>query len=180
MKTFQTICSENYTRIYRYVYIMTKDQTSAEDITQEVFLTAYKKGNAFLQHPSPEGFLCKTAKYITYDSIRNNARRMEEPLDENRAVAEGDLLDELYSLKSMAFDESQLIPKVLNALTTEERELYHLFYVERHSIKEIAESLHLGESAVKMRYFRLRHKIKKIVSDLNLDDLVMKGREQHV
>ena len=41
--TFEQICKENYSRIFKYIYAITCDRECAENLTQEVFYIALKK-----------------------------------------------------------------------------------------------------------------------------------------
>ena len=178
MKTFEQICEENYLRIYRYVYIMTRNQELSEDITQEVFLKAYEKGQVILEHPSPEGFLCKTAKFLTYDAVRKQSRERTEPLDcadVQKAADDGgrDLFQQMQAEREAGLDEDELALQILQRLSEDEQTLYRSHYVEHRSMKELARSLGMKESAVRMRYLRLRKKIKRLVKELRLEELVI-------
>lgn len=178
MKTFEQICEENYLRIYRYVYIMTKNRQVSEDITQEVFLKAYEKGPALLAHPSPEGFLCKTARFLTYDAVRKQAREKTEPLeDADLQGAVGgrsqDLFREMETEQDAALDEEQMARQILCRLSKDEQFLYRSYYIERQSMKDLAQSLGMKDSTLRMRYLRLRKKIKRLVKELHLEELVI-------
>lgn len=178
MKTFEQICEENYLRIYRYVYIMTKNRQVSEDITQEVFLKAYEKGQALLEHPSPEGFLCKTARFLTYDAVRKQAREKTEPLEDAdlQGAARGrsqDLFHEMETEQDAALDEEQMAQQILCRLSKDEQSLYRSYYIEGQSMKDLAQSLGMKESTLRMRYLRLRKKIKRLVKELHLEELVI-------
>lgn len=178
MKTFEQLCEEHYLRIYRYVYIMTRNQELSEDITQEAFLKAYEKGGALLEHPSPEGFLCKTAKFLTYDAMRKQKRDRTEPLeyaDLQKADADGaqDLFHQMQEERAAALDEDELARQIIQRLNEDEQALYRSYYIEHRSMKELAKSLGMKESAVRMRYLRLRKKIRRLVKEMHLEELVI-------
>ena len=69
MKSFKKICRQNYIRIYNYIYAMTREAFLAEDLTQEVFLIAWQKGEEFMKHEKPEAVLYKTAKIKVLDTL---------------------------------------------------------------------------------------------------------------
>lgn len=170
MNAFSKICEDNYTRIYNYVFLMTKDGGLAEDITQEVFLKAYEKGDAFLRHPEPTGFLCRTAKYLTYDAARKHAREAASILEENEKTTEGDLFELALAEKTADFDEYELVPHVMKQLSQEEQFLYKRYYVDHIPMKKIAGELGIKESTIRVRYLRLRETVKRIVEELNLEE----------
>lgn len=178
MKTFEQICEENYLRIYRYVYIMTKNRQISEDITQEVFLKAYEKGQVLLEHPSPEGFLCKTAKFLTYDAVRKREKERTEPLEcaDIQEAVEGRNCDLFYGIQAereAILDEGELALQIIGRLSQDEQALYKSYYIEHRSMKELAQSLGMKESAVRMRYLRLRKKIRRLVKEMHLEELVI-------
>ena len=61
---FEEICRENYARIYNYILAKTGKKEAAEDIAQDVFLIALRKGDAFLHHEKPVAFLYVTARNL--------------------------------------------------------------------------------------------------------------------
>lgn len=75
MKTFEELCQENYSRIYKYIFSMTGSKESTEDLIQEVFIAAYEKGEAFLRHEKPAAFLYKTARNMTVTYLKNLKRQ---------------------------------------------------------------------------------------------------------
>lgn len=172
MKLFKAICEENYLRIYKYVYIMTRDKALSEDITQDVFLKAYEKGEEFLNHPAPEGFLCKTAKFLTYGAVRKAGREKNEPLGEDLASKDQDVYDVLTADKIEDFDEYQMAEDIIRKLNPNEQDLYRRYYIDHSPMKEIARDLGIKESALRMRYLRLRETVRKIVSELQLDEII--------
>lgn len=44
---FDKMCEIYYEKVFRYVWVATSSKERAEDITQEVFLIAYEKGQTF-------------------------------------------------------------------------------------------------------------------------------------
>ena len=53
---------------------MTREAFLAEDLTQEVFLIAWQKGEDFMKHEKPEAFLYKTAKIKVLETLREEKR----------------------------------------------------------------------------------------------------------
>ena len=165
---FEDICRENYPKIYNYILAKTKSRETAEDITQEVFLIAFRKGNGFLSHENPTAFLYVSAKNLLYEHFRESAR--SAPLGEQDILdVKGDVFEQIRLAHTRSIDEEIYLDKVLDSLNEKERRLYELYYVLKKPMKIIAKELHLNEAALRMKYVRLRKKVKRIVAALDLD-----------
>lgn len=165
---FEDICRENYPKIYNYILARTRNKEAAEDITQEVFLIAYRKGEDFLSHQNPTAFLYVSAKNLLFDYFRESAKSApweEEEIED----AKGDVFEQIRLNHIRSIDEAIYLNRVLGSLTEKERKLYELYYVLKKPMKTIAGELHLNETALRMKYVRLRKKVKRIVADLDLD-----------
>ena len=170
---FEEICRENYARIYNYILAKTANKETAEDITQDVFMIAFQKGNLFLSHEKPVAFLYVTARNLileyykkTKESPAGNA-----PLDESKITAfERDVFEELCLQKSDMVDEENYRQQGLQKLKPKERDLYRKYYIDQKPMKAIAEEYHISETAVRMKYVRIRKKVQKIAADLKLDE----------
>lgn len=165
---FKDICRENYSKIYNYILARTGNRETAEDITQEVFLIAYRKGGDFLSHENPVAFLYVSAKNLLFDYFREAARSM--PL-ENPEIEDttGDVFEQIRINHVDSIDVCIYIRQVLDSLNEKERRLYELYYIFKKPMKTIAKELHLNETALRMKYVRLRKKVRRIVADFNLD-----------
>lgn len=165
---FEDICRETYPKIYNYILARTRSKEAAEDITQEVFLIAYKKGNGFLSHENPVAFLYVSAKNLLLDYFRETTKSVS--LEEQEIVdVRGDIFEQIRIEHADSIDESIYLKQVLGRLNDKERRLYELYYVFKKPMKVIARELRLNETALRMKYVRLRKKVRLIVADLDLD-----------
>lgn len=170
---FEEICRENYARIYNYILAKTADRETAEDITQDVFLIALRKGEAFLLHEKPVAFLYTTARNLMlehYKKTRETPARNAPVEESDIVVFQRDAFEELCLQKSSAVNEDHYRKQILRKLKPGERELYQEYYVNRKPMKIIAGEFQMSETALRMKYVRLRRKIQKIAADLKLDD----------
>lgn len=166
---FEEVCRENYARIYNYILAKTGSKEAAEDITQDVFLIAYQKGDEFLEHEKPIAFLYVTAKNLVLESFR---QREKEKLSEEMEILSDskDVFEEICRERAQRVDERQYQKQVLQKLTETEQQFYRKHYVEKKPMKAIAGEMGMSETAVRMKYVRLRKKVRGIVSDLRLDE----------
>lgn len=165
---FEDICKENYARIYNYILAKTGSKEAAEDITQEVFLIAYKD-KKFLHHEKPVGYLYVTAKNLVMDYYRQVKK--VEYLNEFEMESEyQDVFEQICYEKDRVIDEDIYKTIILQQLSESERKLYCDYYIQKKTMKEIAMELGINEASIRMKFVRIRKRVKKIVSQLELGE----------
>ena len=122
----------------------------ADDVAQEVFVTAYEKLPNLRDPAGFRGWLRRIALRLAFNARRSGRRRNErhEHLAEIARLFAPRPPDEL--------DRRVLIEQVLSRLSYPYREILVLRYVEELRIEEIASTLEIGLSAAKMRLLRAR------------------------
>lgn len=170
MRNFEKLCKENYGRIFKYIYALTGNRESAEDLIQDVFTVAYEKGEAFLRHEKPPAFLYRTARNITLTYLKQQKHFVHEYLDENTPDGEADIYDKILKDQDRQIDETGYIGQVIDSLDEDQQSLYSLRYIEGRLIKDIANQQGVSEPAIRMRLVRLRREISGIVKNLKLDE----------
>ena len=146
---FEEICRENYARIYNYILAKTGKKEAAEDIAQDVFLIALRKGDAFLHHEK-----LVEAGRLSYE----------------KSAFGKDAFEELCRLHSAAVNEEDYRIQILRKLKPKERDLYQKYYLDKKLMKTIAQEFHMSETAMRMKYVRLRRKVQRIAAGLKLDE----------
>lgn len=168
--SFNIIVNKYELMVLKYVYSILKSRETAEDITQEVFITVYNKLYTFDTKYKFSNWLIQIAKNKSIDYIRKYKRVHEANIEE------------VYELKSSApspeeeaeFSETkQLIMVFINSLSEVDKQILLLRYSQDKTFQDIAEILELSESSVKRRYYKARDKFKAY-KDKTIDG---KGKE---
>lgn len=170
---FEEICQENYAKIYNYILAKTANREAAEDLTQDVFLIALRKGDTFLHHEKPTAFLYVTAKNLVFDYFKKKREvpARQAPLEETEnALTSPDAFEALCRQRSVSVDEERYRKQVLQKLLPKERDLYRRYYVDQKPMKLIAREFRISEAALRMKYMRIRRKIRRIAAELGLDE----------
>lgn len=145
-------------------------KSQAEDITQEVFVIAFQKKDAFLKHGNPEAFLYRTAKNLVLQYNRQEIKEKKTQLKEfMEPASEGDLLDALFRQQDRNIEEENYVSVVINSLSEDKKQLYMDYYVEHKSMEVIAEERGIRYPALRMKYVRLRRELKEVVEKLQLN-----------
>ena len=155
----------------RSVYMMAlsymKNETEAEDVTQEAFVRAFRKLSSFRSESKFSTWLIS----ITLNEARSRLRRqstvrmesLDQPQNEETTVSPA-LLRDWREIPSQAVERAEvrvLLQEAIEALPDIYREVFLLRDVEELNIKETAEALNISISAVKVRLHRARIMLQK-------------------
>lgn len=140
--------------LYGYVLALTSSPEIALDCTQDAFLRAHE--NLKRGKPVNARWLHTVARNRAIDELRR--RQRERP--ELETVE--DRVDEDEGPSQRILDARQALAR----MTPEEREILHLFVVDRLRAAEIAEMLGTTATAVRMRISRARHHFRLLYGDM--------------
>lgn len=163
---FAALVEKYQSQIHALVWRKIGDFHIAEDITQEVFLTAYQK-LATLTHPD------RFAKWLYV--IANNLcvtwlrKQVAQPQLESLTSADPEELAELCYTEYIAQQlmergkESHraLIQKLLDKLREADRTVIRLYYLAEMTCEEISKFLGVSQNTIKSRLSRARKRLKK-------------------
>lgn len=137
-----------------------KDQDIAEDLVQEVFIKLFLKIEGFKGTSKFSTWLETIATNTALDYARKNKKKYHEALTEKLADSIEDLVDSDEPVEEEV--SVQIMEKLLEDLSPEDKLILVLKHYEKASVKEIQIALGIGESAVKMRLKRARDRINKL------------------
>ncbi|MDD6189235.1 MAG: sigma-70 family RNA polymerase sigma factor [Clostridiales bacterium] len=133
--------------VYRIALNFHRNMQDAEDTMQEVLLKLYLRKEPFDSQLHARNWLIQVTLNQCRSVWRNPWRKVS--------------LEELSAaIPFTAPEESELFMCVM-ALPEKHRTAIYLFYYEELSVREIAELLHISETAVTSRLSRARKELKK-------------------
>ncbi|APH06527.1 sigma-70 family RNA polymerase sigma factor [Bacillus weihaiensis] len=143
--------------VYRYLLSLCKDESLAEDLTQDTFIKAYTA----IEKSPPESmkpWLLKIAYHTFIDYMRRSKRiHLEEP-DYFSFLPAGERTEELAHKE---FEKEELYD-MLKQLKPIQREAILLCDIQGYSYKEAASKLLLNENTLKTHIFRGRGKLRQL------------------
>ena len=148
---------EFWDKLEHFCAKLCRDESRAEDLTQEVFLKALMNRSLIESFNARQckAWLFATARNLYCDQVRRAAKERElmeallpdgdeEPADETASAAVG--LSDLESL--------------MGTLTPADRMLFELRYTEGYNASELGEMLTLPPGTVRTRLLKIRTKLK--------------------
>ena len=152
---FQEVYNLYFRDVYRYALSLCRNESVAEEITQETFYKALAKLNNFDGKCKISVWLCQIAKN-TYISMCRKDKRL-------KYSADTDLSQDTESIEEIFFDKETAfaIHKVLHTLDEPYKEVFSLRTFGELSFKQIAELFGKTEEWARVTYHRARLRIKE-------------------
>jgi len=151
--------------IYAFIYSKIRDFHDAQDLTQEVFLQAYKSLGGLRMWESFAFWLYRIASNHCKRWIKNRSKRPDLEFIEDKKD------DELHASSVNSFQEDQKykeIQEALELLPDIYREVLMLYYYGGMNSLDIARALGISPTAIRHRLSRARKQLKEdILSSMN-------------
>ena len=136
--------------IFNYVRQITGDSEWAHDLTQEAFLRLYKSRGRLLEVKNRRAWLYRIASNVTFSALRKRRRFRWLPWRE-------DVDSRLQAADPTAtIDQQEAVQQALQQLKPIYRAALILYSQHDLTIRELAETLEISESNVKVRLHRAR------------------------
>ncbi len=151
---FSALFARHAKAVYLYAWGQTRGDRDAEDITQDVFVTAWRRQREIrIVESSALPWLLVTCRNTARNALR--ARRDAVPLDETRLPAD--------ATRAERVQEVAWVRQAIERLGGTDQRIIQLCLVEGYSYAEAAEHLGLSASAVAKRVERARAAVRRAV-----------------
>ena len=156
MQNIEEIYKEYSTSVYKYLFCLTQNRETSEDLTQEPFAIAVKNINKFRGDCKLSVWLCQIAKHLWYKELKKKNNNISlEDINENTLY--DDNLEENYLIK----EDKIKIFKDMQKLDENSREVMYLRMVGNLSYEEIGEILGKTSNWARVTFYRAKQKIKE-------------------
>jgi RNA polymerase sigma-70 factor (ECF subfamily) len=152
---FYDIYIQYFEDVYKYAISLCRNETTAEDITQETFFKALKSIDSFNGKCKLRVWLCQIAKN-TYFSYCEKEKKYSDSNDIGENPNTEDFEQELINSES-AFE----IHKLLHMLEEPYKEVFSLRMFGELSFSQIGEIFEKTESWARVTYHRAKLKLKE-------------------
>jgi len=174
---FELLLRRNNQKIYRVIRSYLKQTVEIEDVMQDTYLKAYGKLHQYKHHSEFSTWLIRIAINEALGRIRKKGklRQIDTQGEQSKLsqIISINKKQEMSPEKIMIQKEGKLlIEKLIDLLEPKYKVAFILKEVEGLSIKEIADSLELTESNVKVRLHRARTFLKDKILEIELNNEV--------
>jgi len=169
---FREIVERYQAKIFSIIYGILRNHNDAEDIAQQVFAKIYFSIGNFDFRSSLLTWIYKITVNECYDYLRKKRVRKlvyESDFSEEDALRmeNSDTATDQHTPVDTALAQRDLILKLLDKLSEEDRMLILLKEVEGHSVEELSRMTRMNENTIKVKLFRARQKLLKASQRLN-------------
>jgi RNA polymerase sigma-70 factor (ECF subfamily) len=150
-------------RVHRYIARLIGNWQESEDLTQDVFLKAFKNIASFNPRLKFSSWLYRIAHNESVNYIKKKYRYKEVEFSD-------EIKKELYDNKTVLEkiiqrEEAETVAKTLLKLKPRDREILELYYFEEKSYLEISDILHLSVNSIGPTIKRAKQKLKKQIKN---------------
>lgn len=151
---FEELYNRHFKKIYYQVIAYVKDSEEAQDLTQDIFVKLYDRLSKFQEKSSFSTWLFSLARNAALDYLRRKGKIQEDYIDDSKLGGIPEVDDQaLFQIKA------DRLAHILNKVSPDDKAILVMKYAHEWQVDEIAETLGIGESAVKMRIKRAKAKI---------------------
>lgn len=165
---FDQVVRSYWPRIYRFVLASVRDTGTAEALTQECFWNAFRNRTRFRGDASVHTWLVRIAANGVRDHLRSRRLRFwrqAQRASVDSAAAAGWLRDPALSQEEQAVirEQVQAVWDATARLSSRQRTVFLLRFVEEMDIADIASATGLTSNAVNVHLFRAIRAVRKRV-----------------
>lgn len=155
MTDFENIYNQYFRDIYIFMYSLCRNETLAEEITQETFFKAMQSIDSFKGHCKINVWLCQIAKN-TYFSYLNKQKWIDS--EKVTEKASNDNIEEALLNK----DDVLQIHRILHQMKEPYKEVFTLRIFGELSFAQIGQLFGKTESWARVTHYRAKQKIQSI------------------
>ncbi len=173
LEAFDLLVTQHRGRVYGMVINMVKNEADAWDLSQEVFLKAWKALPRFEARSQFSTWLYRITHNTVYDWMRKkkvsfSGEFNDELLSQDTIAAGTVSKPQKHDRPDQALARSELrlkIQKAINSLSPEHCEVIQLREIQGLEYKEIADILECSTGTVMSRLFYARKKLQTLLED---------------
>lgn len=144
--------------VYKYIFCLTGNKDTTEEIVQETFLVAVKDINKFRGECKISTWLCQIGKYIWYKKLKKEKSQKEIPLD----ILQNTLIMEESIEENLCNRENKIkLFKKLQDFDEDTKNVMYLRIFGNFEYDEIAEIMNKTSNWARVVFFRGKQKLKE-------------------
>jgi len=168
---FREIVERYQAKVFSIIYGILRNHNDAEDIAQQVFSKIYFSIKNFDFRSSLLTWIYKITVNECYDYLRKKRVRKlvyESDFSEEDALRmeNSETATEQGTPVDTRLAQRDLVVKLLDKLSEDDRTLLLLKEVEGHSVEELSQMTGMNENTIKVKLFRARQKLLKVAQRL--------------
>ena len=153
MENFESLLQKNRTAVERFVRFRLSDRTDADDLLQEIYITAYHRFNQLKKTDAFRAWLISIARNKCNDYFRRKAKLLEISIE---TLSDKELADSRYGPT-----ENTVVLDTIECLGSQDKQILYLYYWKEMPQADIAKQLQVPLGTVKSRLHTAKQNFKK-------------------
>ena len=153
MDEFESLLEKERVSVERYVRFRLSERTEADDVLQDIWLTAFEKFPGLRKKESFKAWLVSIARNKVNDYFRKKAARLEIPVER---LEEAELSDARHGVSVVS-----TVRETLDLLGDRDKQIIWLYYWKEMPQAEIAKKLNVPVGTVKSRLHTARNNFRE-------------------
>lgn len=163
-EAFEQLYHAYQARVFRYLFHMVGNAQTAEELTNDVMVAAWKGAAGFQGQSKPSTWLLGIARHKALNELRRPRPEMVEAETASESVIAADNPEKAASRENLRRN----IQNALRELPPDHREVMVLTFYQELSYNEIAEIMQCPVNTVKTRMFYARKKLQDVLEKQGL------------
>ena len=161
---FEELVQQYQRLVYTVCYQMTKNPQTAEDLTQDTFLSAYLHRDSCTPETA-KPWLCRIATNKAKDYLKSAYHRRVPAAEDGEMPAVADALNTMPPPEdiTIARDEAARLRDMVLALKEPYHQVAVLFFLEEKSVDEIASALRRPPKTVHTQIYRAKQLLQNAI-----------------
>ena len=171
-EAFETLLTRYQESVRGHLLRTVRDPNTAEDLTQEVFLRVWTRGEQWNGHGPFRVWLLRVATNLALNYLRTVRRRRECPLElpadgpdeESTSRIPDWMIDRATAGPEHALEQGERrrqLQHLVEALPREKREVFRMVFDAEMEIRDVAESLGVPPGTVRSRLHYIRKRLAR-------------------
>ena len=164
-RALKMLYMRHHDRVRRFVTRLTGNESTAEEVVNEVFLEVWRHAGEFEGRSQVATWLMSIARFKAISECR---RRSEAQLDERSAA----IIEDPSDTPAVSMDKrerSDILQRCLGRLTPPHREVINLIYYQGRKIEEVAQSTGAPINTIKTRMHHARLRMAELLAEAGVD-----------
>lgn len=159
LRAFESLVRDYQADVWRFAYHLTRNRATAEDVTQEAFVRAYRSLGSYRGQAKFTSWLLRIVRNCAIDAYRKTRKESPTPSTEEVSAAGG------RAWVSSGAEERARINDAIRRLPMSLREPFVVIEVLGFSYQEASIILGLRVGTVKSRMYRARSALVEALTD---------------